>query len=70
MSKQLKIITGLTLSAVFAYLVAAFILAELDFRLWSVDGRAGLFLAWITFAIFTMIYIFFNDEMDRHESNT
>jgi hypothetical protein len=67
---KLKVITGLVLSAVFAYLVAAFILAELDFRLWSVDGRAGLFLAWITFAIFSMIYIFFNDEMNSNESNT
>lgn len=69
MSKELKIIIGMVLSAVFAYLVAAFILAEIDFRLWSVDGRAGLFFAWITFAIFTLIYIFFNDEMNRHESD-
>ena len=66
---KVKVITGLVLSAVFAYLVAAFILAELDFRLWSVDGRAGLFLAWVTFAIFSMIYIFFNDEMNSNESN-
>jgi hypothetical protein len=67
---KVKVITGLVLSAVFAYLVAAFILAELDFRLWSASDRAGLFLCWITFAIFSMIYIFFNDEMNSHESNT
>ena len=62
MNQSQKITLYIVLSAVLAYLITAFIVLEIDFRLWTENARSGVFLCWIIFAIFVMLADFVMNE--------
>jgi hypothetical protein len=62
MNKSQKMPLYIVLSAVLAYLITAFIVLEIDFRLWTEGARSALFLCWIVFAIFITLFVFVMNE--------